>query len=113
MSGNHSSNAFFSRRGFLRGTGIALAIPWMESLVAPWCRTAFAAGVSTAPAGPPRRMAILYVPNGMHMPAWKPEKEGPLDDLPPTLKPLEAVKSEFMVLSGLALDGGRAHLDGP
>ncbi len=113
-----ASGQIFSRRGFLRGSGIALAIPWMESLVAPWTRAAPAAG-ATMPAGamstaePPRRMAVLYVPNGMHMPAWQPEEAGLLDVLPPTLKPLESLKSEFMVLSGLALDGGRAHRDGP
>jgi hypothetical protein len=105
--------SLISRRGFLRGAGIALAIPWMESLVAPWRRPALAAGAAAATASPPRRMAVLYVPNGMHMPAWQPEEEGPLDVLPPTLKPLESVKSECMVLSGLALDGGRAHRDGP
>jgi hypothetical protein len=120
MSNDHPSDTFLSRyglsrRGFLRGAGMALAIPWMESLVAPWSRTALAASSTApiAPVGPPRRMAILYVPNGMHMPAWKPEKEGPLDVLPPTLKPLESLKSECLVLSGLALDGGRAHYDGP
>jgi hypothetical protein len=114
MSVHHpATGSFQSRRGFLRGAGMALAIPWMESLVAPWSR-AFAAGKATSnAAGPPRRMAVLYVPNGMHMPAWQPENEGLLDDLPPTLKPLESMKSECMVLSGLAIDGGRAHYDGP
>jgi hypothetical protein len=108
------SGSFISRRGFLRGAGMALAIPWMESLVAPWSRALAAASTaSSAPAVPPRRMAILYVPNGMHMPAWLPEKVGPLDVLPPTLKPLESLKSECTVLSGLALDGGWDHGDGP
>jgi hypothetical protein len=58
-------------------------------------------------------MAFLFVPNGMHMPAWTPEKEGPLEKLPPTLEPLAEFKSEILLLDGLTLDGGRAHGDGP
>ncbi len=104
-----------SRRDFLRGTGIALAVPWMESLRGPWAKRAFGAGTSNAAhsAEPPRRMAVLYVPNGMHMPNWLPKQVGPLDSLPPTLKPLDSLKSEFNILSGLALNGGRAQEDGP
>jgi hypothetical protein len=99
-----------TRRQFLRGAGLAVALPWLESIGGPWANAATA---KTKTPELPLRMAFVYVPNGMHMPHWTPEKEGALTDLPRTLKPLENLKSEFSILSGLALDGGRGHRDGP
>ena len=37
---------------------------------------------------PPLRMAFLYVPNGVHMPAWTPRSAGPEFELPAILEPL-------------------------
>jgi hypothetical protein len=63
----------------LRGMGAALTLPWMESLA------------TAAPGSlkPPVRMCFWYVPNGVHLPAWFPEREGTLVDLPATLRPLD------------------------
>lgn len=97
------SDRAISRRSVLRYAGGALALPWLESLAA-------AAGAASPP---PRRMAFLFVPNGMHMPDWTPAEEGPLDKLPPILEPLEGLKSQLTVLSGLTLNGGRSLGDGP
>lgn len=99
-----SKRGTLSRRAMLQGLGTALALPWLEGMREAWG----AAGES-----PPRRMVFLFVPNGAHMPAWKPEKEGPLEKLPPTLEPLEPFRQDLLVLSNLALDGGRPHGDGP
>jgi len=94
-----------SRRTLLRGAGAAVALPWLESIMC---------GPSQgAQSGPPRRMVFFSVPNGVHMPDWTPKKEGPLDALPPILAPLEPLKSSITVLTGLTLDGGRPHRDGP
>ena len=60
----------------------------------------------------PRRMAFLYVPNGIDMANWTPAAEGPLTALPPTLQPLAPVQQDLLVLSGLTLDKARAHGDG-
>jgi hypothetical protein len=57
-------------------------------------------------------MAFIYVPNGKHMADWTPAAAGPLADLSPLLRPLEAVQQDVLVLSGLALDPARAHGDG-
>ncbi len=103
-----------TRRTVLKGLGTAIALPWLEAMSP--ARGAAAGQASPAPGkpeGPPLRMAFFYVPNGMHMPDWRPANEGPLGELPPILKPLEAVKGEITVLSGLALNGGRALGDGP
>ena len=101
-----------TRRTLLRGLGTAIALPWMECMLpAPslLTRTANAASVTT---GPPVRMAFLYVPNGMHMREWTPEREGNNFELTPILKPLTEFKSKMNILSGLSLNGAQAHGDG-
>ncbi|MGA2034148.1 MAG: DUF1552 domain-containing protein [Thermoguttaceae bacterium] len=100
-----SQNRQVSRRTVLRGIGTAIALPWLESIM-PQISQA-------AEGGAPRRTAFFSVPNGIHMPDWTPKEEGPLDLLPPILAPLEPIKSSVTVLSGLTLDGGRPHRDGP
>src|SRR4051812_26801584 len=83
-----------TRRTLLRGMGAAIALPWMESL-APVAR---AAG---AQASPPVRMCFWYVPNGVHLPAWFPEHEGTLVDLPETLRPLAFARDSLNCFHGL------------
>lgn len=96
-----------SRRTVLRGLGTAVALPMLD-VMSP-SRLLSAAGTGDAP---PLRMAFFYVPNGMHMPDWTPKKDGRGFDLPPTLARLEGYRDSFNVLSGLTLDGARAHGDG-
>lgn len=79
------------RRTILRGAGVSLALPLLDAMV-----PAFAA----APA-PVRRFAAVYVPMGMHMDMWRPEKAGPLE-LSPILQPLAAFKDRVVIASGLA-----------
>jgi hypothetical protein len=96
-----------SRRTVLKGLGTAIALPWLESL-------AIGAGAAPAAAsGPPRRLAFLYVPNGVNMSAWTPKGDGTLTELPEILQPLDKFKDSINVLSGLALDKARANGDGP
>ena len=83
-----------TRRTLLRGLGAAVALPWMESL-APVAR---AAG---AQAKPPVRMCFWYVPNGVHLPAWFPQQEGRLVDLPETLRPLSFAREYLNCFHGL------------
>jgi hypothetical protein len=104
------SNAGISRRTLLRGLGISLALPWMESLQ-PTGSLLTARGSQFA--GPPRRMAFLFVPNGVHLPDWTPREEGFGYRLPYTLQPLANVQEDVLVLSGLTHDKGRANGDGP
>jgi hypothetical protein len=52
-------------------------------------------------AKPPIRTAFLYFPNGVWEKAWVPEKTGSDFELPPSLSPLQEVRSEVSVLSGL------------
>jgi hypothetical protein len=57
-------------------------------------------------------MAFLYVPNGVHMPDWTPKSIGHEFALPSILEPLNAVKDDLLVLSGLTLNPARALGDG-
>jgi hypothetical protein len=101
----HPASRSLPRRLILRGLGAALPVPWLESLL-----PRAAAGEA---ARPPVRLAFVYVPNGVEMGRWRPAAAGPLDDLPPILEPLAAVKDHILVLSGLAADKARPHGDGP
>ena len=60
----------------------------------------------------PLRMAFLYVPNGMHMADWTPDQDGADYAITPTLAGIEKHRKSFNVLTGLTLDGARAHGDG-
>jgi hypothetical protein len=95
-----------TRRTILRGLGVSLALPWLESL-APQA-SAGVAGI----AGPPQRMAFMFVPNGVHLPDWTPKQFGYGFDLPHILRPLSPVHEDVMVISGLTHDKGRANGDG-
>src|SRR6185295_4384178 len=75
--------------------------------------TVRAAAPAAAAIASPKRMAFIYVPNGMHMADFTPKAEGALGELPEILKALEPVKSHLNVLTNLALDKARANGDGP
>lgn len=94
-----------SRRTVLHGTGAAIGLPMLEAMMA---RSSLGSPLDA----PPVRMVYLFVPNGMIMPDWIPEKEGPLESLPPILQPLGDQKANVLVLGGLTLDGARPHGDG-
>ena len=96
-----------ARRSFLRGVGTAIALPFLDAMT-----PAFAAGRIGA-VNTPRRMAFVYVPNGIIMKDWTPAAEGPTFDFTRILKPLEPHRQNLMVLSGLTQNTGRALGDGP
>jgi hypothetical protein len=83
------------RRTVLRGLGVSLALPLLESMV-----PAMTALAQTA-ARPVRRLGVVYVPNGMAMEYWTPASEGAKFDLTPILRPLEPFRDQMLVLSGL------------
>ena len=58
------------------------------------------------------RAAFLFVPNGVNLAHWTPEREGRHFELPYILEPLEKRRNELVVLSGLTHDKGRANGDG-
>ncbi len=94
-----------NRRTFLRNLGACLALPFLPSLPG-----AFA---DERRARAPLRMLFVFAPNGKIMPDWTPTEEGADFTLPYLLEPLESQRERMLVLSGLTLDGARAHGDGP
>jgi hypothetical protein len=70
-------------------------------------RQALGAEGAAGAATPPVRFAGLYFPNGAWMKNWTPEKDGEDFDLPFSLAPLEKVRREVLVLSGL--DKAHSH----
>ena len=97
-----------SRRTLLRGTGITLALPWLEAMGP---ANAWAADTKDGQAAP-NRLAVLYVPNGKNMADWTPEAEGSDYELKSILQPLASFKDRMLVLTGLTADGARPHGDG-
>src|SRR3954462_15999654 len=63
-------------------------------------------------AAAPRRMAFIYVPNGVNMDDWTPAREGTEYELPAILQPLAPVKDDVTILSGLTCDKARPNGDG-
>jgi hypothetical protein len=93
-----------SRRTALKGLGAAVALPWLEAMLPTSLGAAAAA---------PRRLAFVYVPNGVIPEDFFPTREGADFDLPRTLAPLVDLKDDVMVLGGLTCDKARANGDGP
>lgn len=87
-----------SRRTFLRGTGACMALPFMESMIP--TRALAAAG-----GRPPMRTAIFSVSGGTVLESWKPEKAGPLGELPSILRSFEFCKDDLTIVSGLSHNG--------
>jgi hypothetical protein len=102
--------ASLDRRRFLRGSGVALALPCFESF-------AKIAGAAEQPAGR-KRLACFYMPDGVPMPladdpahkdwAWFPHGGGTSFTLTKCLEPLEPLRDELTVLSGFSHPSARS-----
>jgi hypothetical protein len=97
-----------SRRTVLKGIGAAISLPWLEAMGP---LNGWAADTPVAKSAP-NRMAFLYVPNGKNMADWTPKTEGTDFELPAILQPLEPVRQDLLVLTGLTADKARANGDG-
>src|SRR4249919_3468988 len=90
------SKRHIARRTFLRGAGITLALPLLDSMVPA------ATALAQTAAAPKSRFMGIFFPHGMAPGYWVPEKEGALGDkLPYILESLNPVKDQTVVLSGL------------
>jgi len=84
-----------SRRTFLRGAGVTMALPLLDAMI-----PASTALAQTA-AAPGLRMGFIYFPHGAVMNEWTPTGEGTNFELSTILKPLEPFKKQLTVISGL------------
>src|SRR5688572_19383526 len=100
------SRKHLPRRTFLKGIGVSMALPLLDSMVP--ARTLLA---QTA-ARPVSRLGFVYVPHGAVMDKWTPATEGAGFEFTPILKPLEAHRDYVNVVSGLghkAADSTAVH----
>ncbi len=89
-----------SRRSFLKGTGVCLALPALESM--------FPAFASVTVRQGPQRMVIVGNSFGMYQPAFFPKEVGADYVAPELLKPLDGLRKSFSIFSNLdhGLTGG-------
>jgi hypothetical protein len=85
-----------SRRHFLRGLGVALALPWMESM--PLFAQVPAAVKANAP---PLRLGIVYFSNGVEPIHWWARGQGATMELGPGLLPMMPHREDMVFLNGL------------
>jgi hypothetical protein len=91
LTGKH-----IERRALLKGIGTTIALPLLDAMFPALAVPARQASQTA------RRLAVIYVPNGVIMKDWKPATAG--DDFVFTriLKPLEPFRQDITLLSGLA-----------
>ncbi|HEV8069423.1 MAG TPA: DUF1552 domain-containing protein [Planctomycetaceae bacterium] len=87
----------FSRRTFLRGAGVTIALPWMESL-AVWGDQAGGAAVASQA---PVRLAVMFSGNGFHTREWWAKGTGKDMQLGKVLTPLADFREKMLVIKGL------------
>jgi hypothetical protein len=96
MSKDKTANPFksraFSRRAVLRGTGCAMALPWLESV---------SALADPASADFPKRFGVVFLGCGVNENHWSAEGNGADMKLSKTLSPLEPLKQKINVVDGL------------
>ena len=92
------------RRTFLRGAGVAMALPALDCMV-----PAFASEKPNRAV--PRRMVTINFELSFHPPNLMPAKPGPDYELTPYIKPLANLRNDFTIISGTShpeVDGGHA-----
>lgn len=92
-----------SRRTFLKGVGVTVALPFLDAMVPAQTPLALTA------ANPTQRFGFIYVPMGTIIKQWTPEKEGVGFEFSTILKPLEPFRDKVTVLSGLYNTGETGH----
>ncbi|MBC8291153.1 MAG: DUF1552 domain-containing protein, partial [Planctomycetes bacterium] len=96
--------ANLNRRTFLRATGVAMALPAFDAMRAE----------AASPHGDSKqRMVVLCSYLGFHTPYLYPAEPGVGYTMTPYLKPLEDLREQFTVMSGLshpAVDGGHSSV---
>lgn len=97
-----------SRRTILRGLGTSLALPLLEAMSPAVAAAESVAAGSAAPV----RLAFCFVPNGVNLKNWVPQRAGSDYEMPWSLQPLGAMRDDLLVLTGLTHDKGRANGDG-
>jgi len=103
-----SNNTLLSRRTLLRGSGVAIALPWLECM-SPLSKSVVNAGGISAAERPKRAIFCMWG-LGVNGRDFTPKKFGKDWDVTPILKPLEHLRDEFTIVSGLKLTFSGGHV---
>jgi hypothetical protein len=87
---------YMTRRAMLRGLGVTMALPWLESLSV-WGDEPVKGRASQAPV----RLAVLFAGNGFHGKEWWAKSNGRTLELGKVLQPLEKFKDKLIFIRGL------------
>ena len=99
------------RRTFLRGSGVSLALPFLQ------CMAGTGSAAAAAAKDRPRRFCAIYFPYGASLPSenheaaqwrWLPSGEGRDYRFTESLKPLESLREELTIFQGLSHPKGRS-----
>jgi hypothetical protein len=96
-SRSESCRPEISRRLLLRGAGVAMALPWLESV------NVWGAPQSASPpaSDPPKRFAALFMACGVNQDHWWAKGEGAEMELGKSLQPMESLKTKMNFITGL------------
>src|SRR5262245_2798712 len=94
---NEQNLRLASRRHFLRGVGVALALPWLESLPA-FAQAATAAAKANTP---PLRLGIVFFSNGVEPIHWWAKGTGASMELGPAAMPMMPHREDMVFIQGL------------
>jgi hypothetical protein len=106
---NFITKKHLSRRTFLRGAGVTVALPFLESMAPAQTPLRATAAV------PKTRFGCFYVPHGATMYKWTPATEGKDFQFSESLSPLEKFRNSLTVVTNLAhqaatgADAGAEH----
>jgi hypothetical protein len=102
-----------NRRTFLRGAGVTMALPWLESLsgFGTFGGRASAATVAADTLAPafPKRLAVMFMANGVSPHHWWAKGNGAGMQLGKSLEPLAPLKAKINVISGLFNKSSTGH----
>lgn len=84
-----------SRRTFLRGLGVTMALPWMESL------SVWGDENAKPESQAPVRLAVLFAGNGFHSTEWRAKGTGKQMELGQVLAPLTDFRERMLFIRGL------------
>ena len=94
------------RRRMLKGLGACIALPFLEAMIP--------TGLSASPIrrNSPQRLAVLFMPNGVHPHKWTPSQVGSQFTLSPILQPLAPFQDQLNVLGQLMNKNSDTKMEG-
>lgn len=97
-----------ARRTLLKSAGITLSLPWLDAMS--FGADSLTKAGSIAEGETPRRAVFCFFGLGINGRDFTPADRGPDYTVTPILKPLEALRKDFTVISGLKLTHSGGHV---